>query len=525
VVSIGREEGTAASTRSTWGWWVAAAALFALRIPHLGGPLDDPHSWRQCDTFFYSLQFHRHGIDLLHPAVAWLGAPRALIFEFPLNEALSAVLYGAFGASPLWDRVVALAFFAAAAAYLFGFVRHVAGSRPAWLATLAYLAFPLGQYYSRAAQVDFTATAFAHALLFHATLAIERRAIGQASIAAACGVLAVLIKAPYVLPILGPLGLAALASPSLATVGLGALALGVPAIAFKVWRRHVDHVNDLVPDWTFLPGFYKEVNPLWWYVGSWSQRLEVASWIKLAKRMIQEVATPLGMVLAAVGLFFRAPSGRRFGPVALALAWSVATAIYLTVFFPLNVIHSYYQIPFLAPAAMLVGLGGELLWQRLPRLSRVPAGAIVYAIFLALSCWMVRPLGYYRIDWLRIEAGKMIDRRVPRGDLIVVADHSSGYSDPRLLVRADRTGWPLAMSDLDPPRLQRLAALGARWVAVINDPEHADLAPPAFLAPSLVAREAIRHGEHAMGTLSVYRLDPAAGTASAASAPVTERSR
>src|SRR5437867_284100 len=140
-------------------WLLAAAALVALRIPHLRGPLDDPHSWRQCDTAYYSLDFFRRGIDLLHPSVCWLGAHRTLIFEFPLPEALSALLYRTFGPDPLWDRLVSLGFFLIATFYLFAFARLVASRRVAWLCAVAYLALPLGPFYSRAAHVDFAATA------------------------------------------------------------------------------------------------------------------------------------------------------------------------------------------------------------------------------------------------------------------------------------------------------------------------------------------------------------------------------
>ena len=164
----------------TAGWLLAAVLLVALRLLHMAGPLDDPHSWRQCDTVHYSLDFYRHGINLLSPAVCWLGPHRTLIFEFPLPEAMSALLYRLFGPDPLWDRAVSLAFFVVATVYLFAFVRLIAGRRVAWLSTIAYLAFPLGQYYSRAAQVDFAATAFAHALLFHLAHGIVRRSPAHA---------------------------------------------------------------------------------------------------------------------------------------------------------------------------------------------------------------------------------------------------------------------------------------------------------------------------------------------------------
>ena len=41
--------------------------LVGARFLHLTGPIDDPHSWRQCDTAHYSLDFFRNGIDLLRP--------------------------------------------------------------------------------------------------------------------------------------------------------------------------------------------------------------------------------------------------------------------------------------------------------------------------------------------------------------------------------------------------------------------------------------------------------------------------
>jgi hypothetical protein len=194
--------------------------LFVPRLFHLRGPLDDPHSWRQCDTVGYSLDFARRGLDLLHPAVSWLGAHRTLIFEFPLPEAMSALLYRAFGAGPHWDRVVGLLFFAVATVYLHAFVRWAAGARTAWLTTLAWLAFPLGQFYSRAAHVDFAATAGAHALLYHGARAARERSWPHAAAAAAGGALAALIKAPYLIPVLGPLGLLALSAS-----GIGGLAL------------------------------------------------------------------------------------------------------------------------------------------------------------------------------------------------------------------------------------------------------------------------------------------------------------
>jgi Dolichyl-phosphate-mannose-protein mannosyltransferase len=495
-------------------WWLAAIVLVALRLGHLGGPLDDPHSWRQCDTVVASLQFYRHGIDLLHPVVCWLGAHRTLLFEFPLVEALSAMLYHVTGPIPLGDRLVALAFFLLATVYFHRIVRRLAGRRPAWLATLVWLALPLGQFYSRAAHVDFAATALAHMLLFHTLRAFERRDLRHAAIAAGAGALAAMIKAPYVLPLLPPLALAWLAAPALVTLGLGAVSMGGTAIAFALWRHHVDATNAAAPDWSFLPGYYKEVNPLGWYFGQPHQRFELEPWIRLSRRLLHDVATPLGAIAAAFGLGWqdrRTSSTRadafRLEARAFGLAWALGAFVYLLVFFPLNVIHNYYQIPFLAPAALFAGLGLDRLWKH-----HAGAGAAALALLLVGTLWTVHSLGYYRVDWLRVEAGRAISAHVPEGDLVVASDFGAGYSDPRLLARADRMGWSVAIPDLTPERIARLDSLGARWVAVVTDPDHPELTAPAALGPSLRQRMPILHAGATLGMLELYAL-PAARAA------------
>ncbi len=56
--------------------------LLAIRLGHLTGPVDEPNSWRQCDTAFYALDFHREGIDLLHPSVRWMGGHKTGFSSF-----------------------------------------------------------------------------------------------------------------------------------------------------------------------------------------------------------------------------------------------------------------------------------------------------------------------------------------------------------------------------------------------------------------------------------------------------------
>lgn len=498
---------------ATWAWPLALLGLFLLRAPFLTGPLDDPHSWRQCDTSFYTWTFVKTGIDLLHPKVCWLGSHGTLIFEFPLPEAMAALLGKAFGFSLVWDRVVALAFTALAAWWFHRLARDVAGTRAARIATAFYLLSPLAQFYSRAPQVDFAAQAFAQGFLWHAWRSMRGGGAAHAAAASLCGALAAMIKVPYLLPVLPPLALLALGAGSLAALA-GTIVSGVAtAAAFLVWRAHVNAVNGAVPDWNWLPGFYKEVNPWWWYVGDWHTRLKPGNWLKLAHRVVFEIATPVGALLALAGAF--TPSPRRSGaptPAVFALAWAVGALVYVAVFFPLNLIHNYYQLPLLAPIALLLGIGTAGLLERPQAIFRVAAaGACVLVVGLALI--MPRRLHWYRVDTLREVAGAAIAQYVPEQDLVVVVDHNSEYSDPRLLTRARRSGWPLMKADLTPELEARLVHEGASWVAWLQEPGDSLLVPPAWLEGSRVARLPLRHAEAAgrdatagLDTLHLYRI-------------------
>jgi hypothetical protein len=95
---------------------------------------------------------------------------------------------------------------------------------------------------------------------------------------------------------------------------------------------------------------------------------------------------------------------------------------------------------------------------------------------------------------------------IPAGDLVVACDHASGYSDPRLLYRADRLGWSVAIPDLDSVRVRRLQSEGARWVAVVTSPEHPELRAPAFLEPARTADGPLLHDGLTLGRLEVFEL-------------------
>ena len=143
------------------------------RIPHLTGPIDEPMSWRQCDTAQYAYSFFREEISLLRPPVAWMGSHKTVVLEFPLPELLMAMAYRAFGHHLELARLVTLTFFLASACYLALIVRRLFGSRLAFSCVAIYGVLPLGLFYSRAIHIDFAAVFCAHALVYHSMRACD----------------------------------------------------------------------------------------------------------------------------------------------------------------------------------------------------------------------------------------------------------------------------------------------------------------------------------------------------------------
>jgi 4-amino-4-deoxy-L-arabinose transferase-like glycosyltransferase len=466
-------------------------AAVALRLPHLTGPIDEPHAWRQAETAQYARSFHENGIDLLHPAVCWLGAHRTLVEEFPLPEAVMAFGYGLTGGENLvLARLVTLAFFLGAALYLFLLVRLLFDRTVAALALAIFSVLPLGVYYSRGIHVDPAALCFVHGAVFHAVRGHERGR-GRDFVAAALWALpACLIKAPYALPFVIPIGGLVLTRFAPRRAVALVIAAAPAVLGFVAWRHHSAIVNGGVPDWSFIPGFRADVakhaqGAADWYFGPQAMRGDPAVWMALFHRLRAGVGGSLGMALIALGLAVAPWSARSHGSRGQVFLWGwlAGAFLYAVVFLNLNVIHNYYQLPLLAPAAATAALGLALCrrgWARLaPRAAWVGTVAIVAVLgLMAVRAVDAGARHYYQLDLTRLEGGAVARAHTPRGALLIASTaKSTATDDPRLLYCAARYGWSVPLADLSPGLVERLRSLGATHLLVVLDRE-----PPAAVA-------------------------------------------
>ncbi len=439
-----------------WFFPGAIALLLLLRLLHFGAAIDAPHDWRQCDTAHYIRDFYQNGIDPLHPAVCWMGARDTLALEFPLPEAAVAVVWQVSGESIPVARLVFLAFFAGALFYFYKIAERLFGRPIAEWATLVYLALPLSIFYSRAVHIDFSVQLLAHAMVYYFLRAVDERSWRWMAVSGAAATLAFTIKAPYAFYFFLPMGYYAFRQKATGWTFRAGLFYLPALLAFYLWQQHVNTINSASPDLSYILHFRKMTQAAHWYFGTWQQRLSLYPWWILLQRGVLEVAGPGGIVFFLLGcLRLRQVSNWPF-----LLLWIAGLAAYVLIFFNLNFVHNYYQIPLLAPLAVLTATGLQAFSARNPRLPYVFFGVLV-----AANVAYTERI-YYKIPADQVEIARLIRENTPDSALVVVTYGNMDCRDPRILFRARRRGWSVEEAALKPAVIGRLRSeQGARYWA------------------------------------------------------------
>ena len=442
-----------------------AVTLLWLRIDSLGaGYIEEPHAWRQTDTQVYIDNFTSTGIDLLYPRLDKLGGHVPLVLEFPLHEAMAASLARAFGPSLVWGRLVTLVFFIGGTIYFGAVARDLWGSLIACISTVLYMASPLGLYYSRAIQSDFVALFFANAMFFHLLKAYEKRAWRHSCAAALFGMIGFLVKPPCLFYLCLPVGVMVVFGGRLRQRYWIPVLFLPGSLLFVLWNHHAQTVNLAAPDLSCLPGYFKFVDMGWWYYGPLAARFHKGPWLEILSRVPSGMTGWIGLPLLAMGIL-----SVRMKPTTdrLLAAWVAGVFLYVIVFFNLNVVHDYYQLPLLAPVSILMALGARNIIRRVrPHLSW-PVGTALAAV-LALELY-TSPNAYFVKPELRIAAGQVIRRETPTKSILIAAsDGGTKWTDPRLLYQSGRVGYAVHVSALTPAVIEALSEKGATHLVVFS---------------------------------------------------------
>jgi len=220
--------------------------------------------------------------------------------------------------------------------------------------------------------------------------------------------------------------------------------------------------------------------------------------------VVAAITGSLGAYLLLLGLI---PWSRDRRGLAFFWVWLSGVGLCILIFFNLNLIHDYYQIPLLAPRAFFIAVALEALFlepQRPGWLARVPLALTV--LLLVGTSVRKAEATYYEVDWVRVTAGKAIREHTPE-DALVIASPSQANTwwwDARVLYRARRLGWNIRTDRLSEDNIGRLVALGATHLAIISDQP-----VPPYLVRVLDTspKEVIELKPHPW-LLHLYQLDP-----------------
>ncbi len=433
--------------------------LTSLRLLHFGAVIDLPHDWRQSDTAYYIQDFYENGIQLLSPAVCWMGNYEHLALEFPLPEAIVVLGQYVLGDSMMVGRAIFLLFFLVGVYFFYKIVDILFDESLAQWASLIYLLLPLSLFYSRAIHIDSPALAAAYGMLYYCLLAMERQSLRLLAWSSAWAVLAFLVKIPYAFYLALPILIYAWREQRLGWLLSRAWVFIVPLFAFWWWQKHAYAINHAAPDWEYILSYRKFDNNSHWYFGSIQQRLSLYNWKVISVRMLFEVGGGLGVLLAIWGF-----ARKKVHPKAYFVWWwIIGLGIYLLLFFNLNLFHNYYQLPFLAVMAIATGFGIIRLAQYGQKWMYIAFG------LLAVSSIAYAEYAFYEQPLELMSMGKAIQENTPDDALLIVTYKNFDCRNPRILYRANRKGWSVEKNAATSLVLEKLhKEEGVNWWAYFD---------------------------------------------------------
>ena len=431
--------------------FVAAVSV----IMHLRGitsPLGDLHYWRQCYTATLARNFHENGMHLLLPQIDWAGPYRGLAAtEFPIFSWLMALLWPLAGLAELWGRLLAAAFSALTAVYLFLLVEEDFGREAALYAGTLFSLLPIEIYFGRTVQPEAMAVCATVAALYHWRRSLgPGRPWGHWAAATMGAFLAVSLKLPYVY-LCVPLAW-------LAWERLGAAfwrdgrswgALCIVSAGVFAWYHHASTGVFVIP----MKGgeFMAFLHYKLYYI----QRQFLSRFPELA-------STYMGLFLLGAGAFVILR--RR---LYLYAAWFAAFGFSLIAGGYYTFGHEYTSLPWAPVNAAFMGAGLCFLREKaaaLPSPRRAWALAALVLLVAAMPVYStLRIRHWYRLGWPEPSRAAQVADRVSAADDLFVGSGGEGIM---FLYYLHRRGWAVDFQDDAPAawaRLEECIGQGARF--------------------------------------------------------------
>ena len=317
------------------------------------------HSWRQFETAALARNFHDSEEGILYPRPDW-GGGAYVESEFQLYPYTVSLIYGLFGVNETYARLLSILLWMLGVFGLYRLGRRFYGEDVGLFASTTYAVIPLSLFYGRAVMPEATLLASIIWGLYFFDRWMERQ--GFVDWLAACTLisLAVLLKIPTLYVGLPLLYIAWTRSRSVVHIfKRPSLWILAAVVLFSAWLWY-SHAHSLFLQTGNTFGIWMGSTDKW---GSYSSLLTLKFYNDIFFKSIAERhLTWPAMLLFVYGMTLKRAGKREW----LAEWWLLAVLIYILVVNKGNQVHEYYQLPFIPPAAIVVGR----VWQRLLLLAR-----------------------------------------------------------------------------------------------------------------------------------------------------------
>jgi hypothetical protein len=432
---------------------------FIARLINVTGPILEVAMWRQCATASIARNFYYHGMNIFYPQVLTGGATEGYIgeTEFHLYPFTIAILYKFFGVHEYLGRLVSILAFCGGAFFLYKLARKYTNEMIAIIALLFYTFNPYIFFYSRAFQPESTMLFLSITMLYFFSEWIDKEGWWRFALMTLCATAAFLVKIPTIC-----LGLPLLY-----------LCLKKYRINFLLqWRLWLFAVISLVPIilWCKHSSYLKSMNGLSWgnfYLSSYLIYIDPQFYVKVFfTEVVEKCLIYIGGIFLVLGIVFTF----RNKEIRFIHYWLLAIIAFFFIGAEKTAHHTYYTIPIIAPASVLVGytISNSV---KLINEYKVTGKTRVVLLILFVSMAASLPfISYHKItgrykakrlakDYSIYEVGKEADEILPKDSLIV----GCLWGGPEILYYSNRRGWAMNIIGCSIGSIEDLRQKGAKY--------------------------------------------------------------
>ena len=440
---------------------------FLLRLINIGQPLFDVTKWRQTETASIARNFYYNEMNIFYPQILWGGATEGYVgeTEFQLYTFVVALLYKIFGAHEYLGRLVSIFAFCGGAFFLYKLARKYIGAQGAIIALLFYTFNPHIFFYSRAFMPESTMLFFSIALVYFFSQWIDTERRKDFILMTLCGVSAFLVKIPAVC--LGlPLLYLCLRKYRISFIlqwklWLFAIISLVPIILWCKHSTYLGSINGLLWGNFHLSGYSTYIDPHFYYRVFYAE-------------IFASCLIYIGGIFFVLGILFTI----RKSELRYIHYWLLAIIISFFLGGEGTAWHTYHTITIIAPASLLVGYA---ISNSVKLINAYKITGLIKVVLLVLFVSMIVSLpliihhkitGRYKAERLAkdypiYEVGKIVDKIIPKNDLIV----GCSWGGPEILYYSNRRGWNHVAYLLSIEHIEDFRRKGAKYLATTEQDE------------------------------------------------------